>query len=581
LARYKPKHQTDRTRRERATIGLMVASILVALAGGGLYLHSYLHSSRLLSESTRLALSKSPKAGDLGVAATKGLPAATTVPAATRANAPFTSAETAPWMVAENAKPGTRDWILTQAATDHQIEGYSSAVSVNQGGSVNVYVSTTAPSFSVQAFRMGYYGGTQGRMVWSLSGIAGIQQPDCPITFETHMVSCNWQTPVSLSTADWPQGEYLLKLQSSTGWQSYVPLTVRDDSSQSAYLVNSSVTTWQAYNVFGGYDLYQGPSPGGSSLADRALAVSFDRPYVLGDGAGDFVGLELPMVSMMESQGLDISYTTDVDLAAQSSLLTQHKSFVSLGHDEYYSLAMRDGLQAARDAGVNLVFLGANAIYRHVRFTSSPLGADREMIDYKNPQLDPLLGVDNADVTPWAWRNWPNNAPESSLIGEMWQCNPVSADMVITDPGNWMFNGTGLGPDSHIVGIVGPEYDHFDPYEPNPGNVSVVARSPVTCGGLQEEADMTYYSAPSGAGVWDTGTIDWVGSVIAYCPGCQVPDQVTQITANVLAAFGARPAGAAHPSTATLPLTSGTPSTTSVPTNSLNESPTTTAGTNN
>jgi hypothetical protein len=262
-------------------------------------------------------------------------------------------------------------------------------------------------------------------------------------------------------------------------------------------------------------------------------------------------------------------------------VLAQHKSFVSLGHDEYYSLAMRNGLQAARDAGVNLVFLGANAIYRHVRFTSSPLGADREMLDYKNPQLDPLLGVDNADVTPWAWRNWPNNAPESSLIGEMWQCNPVSADMVITDPGNWMFHGTGLSADSHIAGIVGPEYDHFDPYEPNPGNVSVVARSPVTCGGLEEEADMTYYSAPSGAGVWDTGTIDWVGSVMAYCPGCQVPDQVTQITANVLAAFGAGPAGSTHPSTATLPLTSGTPSTTSLPTNSLNESPTTTAGTDN
>jgi len=463
----------------------------------------------------------------------------------------FGASSTAGWVAAENAKAGTSAWRLTKPATSGQIQGYAGAVSALPGESVDLYVSTTAPTFQVEAFRMGYYGGALGDLIWSAGPLTGFKQPSCPVTTSTNMVSCSWTDPLRVPTAGWVPGDYLFKLTSSSGWETHIPLTVRDDSSRSAYLINNSVTTWQAYNLFGGYDLYSGPIGNGhAGVAGRSRIVSFDRPYTLGNGGGDFVGLELPMVAMTESLGLDVSYTTDVDVAERPQTLLQHRAFLSLGHDEYWTLSMRNGATAARDAGVNLVFLGANAAYRHVRLESSPLGPDREEVDYKDAHADPLLGKDNADVTPWAWRDWPNNQPESLLLGEMWQCNPVRADMVITASSQWLFNGTGLGNGDHIAGVVGPEYDNFDPYAPNPGNVAVVARSPVKCGGQREEADMTYYSAPSGAGVWDTGTIDWVGSVLPYCATCTNQGPVTKITANVLAAFGAGPAGAAHPSVA-------------------------------
>ena len=464
----------------------------------------------------------------------------------------FQTSSLSAWVEEENARPGSTDWRLTKPATANQIEGYAGAVSIQAGEPVDLYISTAAPTFGVKAFRMGYYRGDEGRLVWSASSLPGYTQPRCPVLSKTLTVECDWGHPVVVDTTSWPQGDYLFKLESSTGWQSYIPLTVRDDASRSAYLVNNSVTTWQAYNEFGGRDLYTGPGsygrPGG--IRSRSEVVSFDRPYALGNGSGDFVGLELPMVAAMESLGLDVSYTTDIDVSEQPQLLYLHRAFISLGHDEYFTLAMRQGLTAARDAGVNLVFLGANAAYRHIRLQASPLGPDREEVDYKDPYADPLLGKDNADVTPWAWRDPPNNAPESELLGEMWQCNPVHADMVITDPSAWLYAGTGLRMGSRIPGIVGPEYDNFDPYVPNPGDVTVVARSPVRCDGHAEEADMTYYSAPSGAGVWDTGTIDWVGSVTPYCNTCTAPNAVTRITLNVLAAFGAGPAGLAHPSQA-------------------------------
>lgn len=473
----------------------------------------------------------------------------------------FVPSATSAWLAAENAKSGSGAWRLTKPSNAGQIEAYADRVSVQAGDSLDLYISTTTPTYQVEAFRMGYYGGALGRLVWSAGPLAGVKQPACPVIATTKTVECSWSDPLSVTTSGWLPGDYLFKLTSATGWEWHVPLTVRDDTSRSAYLLNNSVTTWQAYNLFGGYDLYSGPTGNGhAGLSGRSRIVSFDRPYTLGNGGGDFVGLELPMVAMMESLGLDLSYTTDVDVSERPQTLLQHRAFISLGHDEYWTLSMREGVTAARDTGVNLVFLGANAAYRHIRLRPSSLGQDRHEVDYKDPHADPLLGKNNADVTPWAWRNWPNNAPESMLLGEMWQCNPVQADMVVTAASQWLFSGTGLQNGAHISNVVGPEYDHFDPYAANPGNVAVVARSPVRCGGQREESDMTYYSAPSGAGVWDTGTIDWVGSVFGFCTTCGHQGPVTKITVNVLAAFGAGPAGIAHPSVANV-LRTGRPPT--------------------
>jgi hypothetical protein len=62
---------------------------------------------------------------------------------------------------------------------------------------------------------------------------------------------------------------------------------------------------------------------------------------------------------------------------------------------------------------------------------------------------------------------------------------------------------------------------------------------------------MTYYTAPSGAGVFATGTNVWVASLGGTCsPGqSPCPSDVTQrVTENMLAATGVGPAGNVHPS---------------------------------
>ena len=79
----------------------------------------------------------------------------------------------------ENAKPGTRDWLLTKTRTDPKkvtpfltsgrspsIEGYCSANSVRAGEKLQIMVSTNpASAFKLEIFRTGYYNGDGARLV--------------------------------------------------------------------------------------------------------------------------------------------------------------------------------------------------------------------------------------------------------------------------------------------------------------------------------------------------------------------------------------------------------------------------------
>src|SRR5438270_5330963 len=214
----------------------------------------------------------------------------------------------------------------------------------------------------------------------------------------------------------------------------------------------------------------------------------------MGDGSGDYLGNEFPLVSLVESLGLDVTYWTDVDLHQRGAqLLPRHRALLSLGHDEYWSRTMRDAATQGRDRGLNLAFFGANAIFRHIRFEPSRVGPDRHEVDYKRPREDPAFGRNNKEVTS-DWRAAPVSEPESTLIGNLYECNPVKADMVVTDDSSWVFAGTGLARGDRLHQIVGPEYDRYDPTAPGPKNVQILAHSPLRCGRKSSYSDMTYYT---------------------------------------------------------------------------------------
>jgi hypothetical protein len=328
-------------------------------------------------------------------------------------------------------------------------------------------------------------------------------------------------------------------------------------------LVMNSVTTWQAYNLWRGYSLYYGPLGSGQAYSRRSRVVSFDRPYALAEvdwanGAADWMGNEFPFLMLAERWGLDMAYWTDIDMAVAPQRLLSHRVLVSLGHDEYWSASMFDGALYARQAGVNFAFLGANAVFRHIRLQASPTGPARRVVCYKDASEDPLLGVDNSDVTA-DWPSGPIPRPESLLIGNMYQSNPVDAPMVLTTPGAWGLAGLDVRAGTALAHVVGSEYDGFDPTLPGPRNVEIWAHSPLECRGRPGFADMTYFSVPGAGGVFSTGTNWWVNKLGASAPPVPaalvprptpaVTDALTTVTRNVLTSLGHGPAGIHRPST--------------------------------
>ncbi len=423
-----------------------------------------------------------------------------------------------------------------------RVRGFASRTSVNTGEAFDLFVSTQARSYTVTAYRMGYYGGAGGRRVWTSGPLRGQSQPPPRIDRATNMRDAPWARSLTIHADEsWVPGSYLLVLESDDGGRSQVPIVIRDDSDPAPVHIQHDVTTWQAYNLWGGASLYQGE--GG-----RSTVVSFDRPYGL-SGSGNFLGGVHEVAALVESLGLEVTYSTSLDTHARPADARRHKVWISPAHDEYWSLEMRDGIEAARDAGTNLLFCGANCMFRRIRLEDSDLGPNRHEVNYRVASLDPLNGKDPARVTT-SWREPPGARPESSIIGNFYESNPVSGDAVIVDAGAWMFQGTGVRNGDRWPGIIGNEYDRVTPEVPTPANIEVLAHSPVRCRGRNRYADMTYYTAASGAGVFSAGTIWFERHLFPARDG--VDRQIQQMVTNMLQAMALGPVGSAHPSRSNL-----------------------------
>jgi hypothetical protein len=472
----------------------------------------------------------------------------------------------------ENARPGTLDWRLTNPAMDGAIEGYASRTSVNRGEPISLFVHTRDPSYRIEIYRTGWYGGTGARLVMGPIIRQGIEQPMPPMDPRTGLVECAWRDPYIVTTADssapedWVSGIYLAKLTgTASGAQAYIVFVIRDDDRPSDFLFQSSVTTYQAYNNWGGKSLYDFNSSGG-----RAFAVSFNRPYArssnpaaaYGNGAGDFVtnnavpptdassaaGWEYNMVRWLEREGYDVAYSTNVDTHANGRLLDRHKGWLSIGHDEYWTWEMRNHVETARDHGVNLAFFSGNVCYWQIRLEPSALTGDpdRTIISYKDDalKLDPAAhGEPGHERLTVRWREHPVNRPEESFIGVMYDGNPVDGDIIITRPDHWSMADTALQSGDRLPRLLGYEADRA--WGTGPSDTTLLAESPYQFEGQPHLAHMASYSLADGTTVFAAGTIQWSWGLDDFnAPDLRrsaLSSQAQQITKNVLARFKRSP----------------------------------------
>jgi YD repeat-containing protein len=365
-------------------------------------------------------------------------------------------------VVNENqCKTGTSSWEVNEDSPN--LGGFTTQSSVNLGEPVVLKIGRNGPvsptrTVKIEVFRMGYYDGLGGRLVNSASNVAINNTFSCKAMDETTgLVDCsNWSPtytiPASAFTAS---GIYLAKLTASTGDQTQVVFTVRDDkrtpSSKILYVLPDA--TYQAYNTFGGKSLYWGYEGGNTvSGTDRAVKVSFNRPYAQAGALQNwFLGPDFELLSWMEKQGYDISYTDDVAVHNEPALLRQHDIVVVSGHSEYWSLPQFDGFLAARNAGVNIASFSGNTAYWKVRYEDG----NRTLVCYKTVQGSGTEGngtVSQNDWGPDGIKGTADDALGADGIAGTADDNPQSSTTTFRD------NGAPPGdPSAPAGGRVGPD----------------------------------------------------------------------------------------------------------------------------
>src|SRR5438132_194491 len=249
-------------------------------------------------------------------------------------------------IVLENQLPGSGNWMWSKLAddTNQQIKGFASATSVKQNENLTVYVTVNpAQNYTIDFYRFGWYGGAGARLRLHVGPLSGFQQAPCPTDASTGLIACTWTPSYTLTVpSDWTSGVYGALLTNDQGFQNYVMFVVRDGR-PAPFLYQQSIATDQAYNDYPndgrtGKSLYGFNSYGANtdSGSTAAVKVSFDRPQA-DSGLGQFYRWELNFIRWLERSGYDVTYSTDLDTHANGAELLNHKAFLSVGHNEYWS----------------------------------------------------------------------------------------------------------------------------------------------------------------------------------------------------------------------------------------------------
>ena len=451
----------------------------------------------------------------------------------------------------ENRQPGSAGYVLKNPASYHEVEGYASAVSAVAGDRVDVHVSVdSSQGVRWELFRIGYYQGLGARSV--LSGAIPRVTPQAMPVAAPHsgLLECDWDVAFSvLVDATFLTGYYLFKLTSDAGFESYVPLIVCEPEPRAPLLMQASVTTWQAYNDWGYVSLYVNHLPDPASFAGpRGYKVSFDRPYKPGVDIG-FV--EHSMVRWLEQQGYDVAYVTNLEIDRAPELLEHRKLFMSVGHDEYWSLSERRSLQKMRDRGLSLAFFSGNTGYRRIRFDDSSKNvAQRTIICYKSGTLDPHR---NAADTTADYQDSPHPQPENELVGVLWAgwANLDGFALVVSAPEHWLYEGTGVKAGETLGHIVGYEWDLTADNGVSPHDIEIVAESPALheYGYPSSAQTAVYYPTPNSF-VFGAGTIGWSKGL---SDPSTVDARVQRATENILLRAGLPPDRVTNITAADLP----------------------------
>ncbi|MGL2962857.1 DUF4082 domain-containing protein [Flavobacterium sp. RSB2_4_14] len=475
----------------------------------------------------------------------------------------------------ENALTGNpkSEWDIN-GSDDPNIQGFATQISVNTGQTIDFKIDVKAPAtnYSIKIYRLGYYNGLGARLIADLGNFSGVAQPTPlydPITGKTDC--SNWSVSSSWNTGTFTSGLYLAKLtRTDTLGSSHIAFVVRNDNGGADMLFKTSDTTWQAYNGYGGNSLYVDNN--GVPNFDHATKVSYNRPFnTRGGGGGSgasedwLFNAEYPMIRWLERNGYNVSYTTDVDMDKDPKQITPtatqttygHKILLSVGHDEYWSIAERTKFENARDAGVHLAFFSGNEIYWKVRWEDDY----RSLVCYKEGTLGENLCGFKCDTSSSIWTGlWRDGSPttysgsdggkpENALSGQI-SWGDATGSIVVTDEyknlrfwRNTSVATSAVGQNVNLpFGTLGYEFDFEQPQFASFNPKGRITMSNTNLSGKTHK--LSLYRHSSGALVFGAGTVQWSwGLDDVHDRGNAAPSlAMQQATLNLFTDMGVSPA---------------------------------------
>lgn len=367
--------------------------------------------------------------------------------------------------------------------TGSPVEVYTGALSAVAGDDLTIHVSTIAKRFTLQIARVGL----EETLVWEKKGLSGTFHPTPSDAWER---GCRWPPAVRIKVpSEWKSGYYQIKAivnegQSKAEFLAFV--VIRAERPASRILFVLSTNTYGAYNAYGGANLYQ-KRDGKADIKGGEHRISFLRPWLPGflwkpadydvdaeinsgdfdfsnamvlhrksgipylAGVAGFHNWERVMVRWLEKNGYDVEYAINSDLEYHPDLLKKYRLMLSVGHDEYWSWAMRDTLEGFVSAGGNACFLSGNISYWQVRMEDQ----GRSMVCYKgNYQEDPFFKAGKRRLTTTVWSSHIIARPETRMTGlSYWYAGFSRFRGVVAQgpggylvyrPDHWVFKDSGM-----------------------------------------------------------------------------------------------------------------------------------------
>ena len=362
---------------------------------------------------------------------------------------------------------------------------YTDALSYAPGDRVTVYVNATAGAFRVVLVRDGATTPTlyRGRFP---AGRFHATPADCSVT------GCAWPAGFEIATGeDWPSGGYRLTLIAEDGasWDHLFILRPAPGPKPGRLLLIAATSSWTAYNDWGGTNHYEGlTGPNGDRCSgvlstlrpwarglvrlprsapravlakpptlaapiryphmEWAYATGHSKKYV----SAGWASFERHFLRWAEAQGYAVDVIGQTDLHYRPALLDDYRLAVMVGHDEYWSWAMRDAIDGFVERGGRVARFAANFMWQ-IRLEQD--GRRQICYKYRARDEDPVRGTEDERYLTESWESQAIGRPGALSFGlnalrglyAGWGgCVPRgSSGFTVYRPDHWAFAGTGLG----------------------------------------------------------------------------------------------------------------------------------------